>query len=608
MPPDPLPPLLARLDRRADRLRARSLRLSRARLAVVLIGLGLAASGVVPVSDWWVGIATLLAFLALVRVHDRVERARTQLATWRALKARHLSRRDLDWEALPLVPAPAPPDHPYASDLDLCGPRSLLHLVDAAGTAGASRRLRDWLLDLDFGGAPERQARVRALVPRERLRDRLALLAHTASGSVDRRWDDATVRGWIAAPPPDRSLRVWLVVLGALAVLTPALFALALSGGPSLWGYSLVAYILLYLSMYGRVAEVFDRTYDLERGLREAAPLLTFLEREAPRLPDALAPVLAPLTGADAPSARLRRLRRLASAAAVTRNDIGRIVLNLLLPYDLLLTLALERVRGELAARLPAWLDALYETEALAVLAGTHALRPEATAFPDLLTASASADAAAPLLEAHDLRHPLLPLTGAVGNEVALEAGGVIVVTGSNMSGKSTFLRAIGVATVLAWAGGPVWARSLALAPLRPFTSMRIGDVLQEGLSTFYAEVRRLRRVLDGVDASAPAPALVLIDEMLRGTNNRERLAGAQGVTRALAGANATSLVATHDLALADLEHEDRRVRNAHFRERAEGDRLAFDYALREGPCPTTNALVIMARAGLPVEEPAEAG
>ena len=187
------------------------------------------------------------------------------------------------------------------------------------------------------------------------------------------------------------------------------------------------------------------------------------------------------------------------------------------------------------------------------------------------------------------------------GNSLALAPGEVLILTGSNMAGKSTFLRAVGLASVLAWVGGAVPAASLRIRPLRPVASMRIGDQLQEGLSTFYAEVRRLRLLLDAVEETAAAPALVLIDEMLRGTNNRERLAGARAFSEALAGAHAASMVATHDLALTELAAENARVRNAHFREEAEGDRLVFDYRLREGPCPTTNALVIMQRAGLPV-------
>ncbi len=656
---DRLPDLLNRLDRRAARLRERSLGFSRARLALALGGIGLAlvlGRVVGPGAGWLTALGTLIIFSVLVRFHDRVEVALKRNRLWRTLQARHLARVGLDWAALGPAPAPSPPGHAFASDLDLAGPRSLLHLLDATGTSGASRRLRRWLL----ASVPEpdaarlRQRRVRALVPRRRLRDRLALFAHTARGSADARWDDATLKTWLDAPEAQTAgasgVKAWALVLGGLAALTAVLIVVALLGGASLWGFSFVVYVLLYLSRYASFAEVFDRAYDLQRGLSQIAPLLEFAERDPAQRDPVLAPLWEPLAGASAPSQQLKRLERIASAASVTRNDVGRVVINAILPYDLFLTLALTRLRADFAQFLPPWLDAVYEIEALGALAAAHDLRPESTVFPELTPlakgegasgngpmAENAASGAVPLFEARDLRHPLLPLGGARGNDIALGAGAVLLVTGSNMSGKSTFLRAIGVASVLAWAGGPVWAESAALQPLRPFASMRIGDVLQEGLSTFYAEVKRLKALLDSVEApeaggtrgmplvaevpasgaepnpppvpgpQSPVPSLVLIDEMLRGTNNRERLAGAQAIVRALVGARATSLVATHDLALADLEAEDTRVSNAHFREEAEGDRLAFDYLLREGPCPTTNALIIMQRAGLPVTPEAAA-
>ncbi|OZC04463.1 MutS-related protein [Rubricoccus marinus] len=618
---DRLPDLLQRLDRHAASLRQTSLRFSRLRLAAALggIGLALALGGTVgPLAGWLTALGTILVFSVLVRFHDRVEVALKRNRLWRTLQARHLARVTLDWDALGPAPAPAPPGHAFASDLDVVGPRSLLHLLDTTGTAGARTRLRGWLLasvpDADAGRL--RQRRVRALVPRRRLRDRLALLAHTASGSADARWSDASLRTWLDAPEADGSVRTWALVLGSLAALTAILIVIAIIGGPSLWGYSFVVYLLLYVSRYAAFSEVFDRAYDLQHGLAQIAPMLDFAEADGARRDPDLAPLWEPLAGESAPSRHLKRLDRIASAAAVTRNDVGRVVINAILPYDLLLTLALNRLRTEFARLLPPWLDAVYEIEALGALAAAYDFRREATAFPDLSPLAPEASGAPPLFRAADLRHPLLPLGGARGNEIELGAGEVILVTGSNMSGKSTFLRSIGVASVLGWAGGPVWAESASLRPLRPFASMRIGDVLQEGLSTFYAEVKRLKALLDSVETPAdrrpgqvPAsgesaeavPSLVLIDEMLRGTNNRERLAGAQAIVRALAGAHATSLVATHDLALADLEQEDARVSNAHFREEAEGDRLAFDYLLRPGPCPTTNALIIMHRAGLPV-------
>lgn len=643
MHPDRLPALLQRLDRHGARLDQNSLRLSRFRLATALIGIGLALTlgqFVGAGAGWITALAAVLIFAALVRVHERVARAQKKLRFWGTIQARHLARRALDWDALGPPPLAASTTHAFAADLDVAGPRSLLHLLDTPGTSGGRARLRGWLLaeSPDPEAAQRRQRRVRALVPRRRLRDRISLHAHLARGSTEARWDDRHIHAWLEAPPPDPSVTRWAVVLSTLAVLTPILVALALMGGPSLWAFSLSAYIVLYLNIHGRFKHVFNRAYDLQRGLSHAAPVLLFAERDGARRDPVLKDVWAPLAGGDAPSAHLKRLDRIASAAAATQNDVLRGLLNILLPYDLLFSIVLSRLRTKLARRLPPWLDAIYEIEALGALAAAHALRPDATVFPTLVASDARTTApeasgaddgrpagaplrggAAPLMNARDLRHPLLPLPDARGNDVTLGPGEVVVVTGSNMSGKSTFLRAVGLASVLAWAGGPVWAATLAVRPLRPFASMRIGDVLQEGLSTFYAEVKRLKALLDSVEAppdrgpgqtpeasgdsesGEATPSLVLIDEMLRGTNNRERLAGAQAIVRALAGAHATSLVATHDLALADLEAENPLVSNAHFRERADGDRLAFDYLLREGPCPTTNALVIMQRAGLPV-------
>jgi hypothetical protein len=590
--------LLARLDRRAERLARSTLTFSRARLVLALVG----AAGALVVgarygagAGWALAAAFLVAFAVVARFHDRVEQARARLRRWQALQARHVARLGLDWAALPNPPEPTPPDHPFAADLDLAGPRSVLHLLDTAATTGGRARLRAWLLDPrpDPEAVRIRQARVRALVERRRLRDRLALLGLEAAGDDAGRWDDAPIRAWLTAPAPDTSLRRWALGLGALAAATAVLAALDLAGGPAYWPYPFLPYVVLYLWRYGAFATVFDRAYDLQRAVAEVAPALRFLETD-PAASDP-APVWAPFRGPDRPSLHLARLRRLTAAAAVTKNDLGRLVLNALLPYDLLLALALHRLRGHLARVVPAWLDAYYEVEALAALAAYADFRPGRAAFPELLDGPGEG----PLLEARALGHPLLP--APVPNDVALAPGEVVVVTGSNMAGKSTFLRAAGVATVLAWTGGAVDAGTLRLRPLRVFTSMRLGDALQEGVSTFYAEVRRLRALLDAVAEPGAPPVLVLIDEMLRGTNNRERLAGAQAVVRALAGGPAVTLVATHDLALADLAAEHPAVRNAHFREEAVSDHLTFDYRLRPGPCPTTNALVIMHRAGLPV-------
>jgi DNA mismatch repair ATPase MutS len=182
--------------------------------------------------------------------------------------------------------------------------------------------------------------------------------------------------------------------------------------------------------------------------------------------------------------------------------------------------------------------------------------------------------------------------------------GQVALITGSNMAGKSTFLKTVGINLCLAYAGGPACAQRMSAIPLRLHTCMRISDSISDGYSYFYAEVRCLRRLLDRLDEPpehAP-PLLYLIDEIFRGTNNRERMIGGQAYTRALIGARGTGLIATHDLELAHLAEGDPRVSNFHFRDEVGDGRLIFDYRIHPGPSPTTNALKIMEMEGLPVE------
>lgn len=553
---------------------------------------------------WSAALLTLIVFIILARRHRSVERARTRLKWWRLIKARHLARLRIEWSHLPPPSDPAPPDHPFASDLDLVGDKSVLHLLDATATEGGSARLRDWILagDPDYAAIARRQARVRALVPQRRFRDRMGLMGLEASGTAQRRWSDRPIRAWLDGEPAGPALRRWTLALSALAIATLVLLAFDLMGGPTLWVYTFLLYAALYIPRYAEYADIFDRAYDLEHAVARARQMLLYVEHSRLDRHETLAPLWASFRGPQRPSMHYARLRRITSAATATRSDVGRIVLNVILPYNLLLALALDWLRNRLRTIAPQWFDAYYEIEALATLAAYADFHPETTAFPELLLEEQTGV----LFQARALGHPLLPAPDLVRNDATLLAGQVLLLTGSNMAGKSTFLRAVGVACVFAWAGGPVDASHLRLVPLRPVTSMRVGDVLQEGLSTFYAEVRRLRLLLDAVRTPNAPPTLVLIDEMYRGTNNRERLAGARALVRALSGAPAATLVATHDLALTELAVEIPEVQNAHFREHVEEGKLLFDYRLRPGPCPTTNALVIMEQAGLPVEAPAQ--
>ena len=188
-------------------------------------------------------------------------------------------------------------------------------------------------------------------------------------------------------------------------------------------------------------------------------------------------------------------------------------------------------------------------------------------------------------------------------NDFTLTEGKIAIITGSNMSGKSSFLRTVGVNMVLAYAGSVVNAEALHLSRFRLFTSIRVTDSVVDGISYFYAEVRRLRALLDALAVADTAPLFFLIDEIFRGTNNRERLIGSRSYIRTLGERGATGLVSTHDLELIHLAEALPNVRNQHFRETVVENAMHFDYTLRTGPSPTTNALLIMAMEGLPVDD-----
>jgi DNA mismatch repair ATPase MutS len=264
--------------------------------------------------------------------------------------------------------------------------------------------------------------------------------------------------------------------------------------------------------------------------------------------------------------------------------------------WDVHCAFALLGWRARAGEHVRAWLDALGEVEALASLAG-FAFEHPAFAWPELTPG--------PLLEACALGHPLLPADRRVGNDVSLPvAGRALVVTGSNMSGKSTLLRALGVNAVLAFAGAPVCAAALRIGAVRVATSMRIEDSLEEGVSHFYAELRRLKRVLDWTHDEGRPPVLFLLDEILHGTNSRERVLGACAVVRELVGCAALGAVSTHDLGITALERElGGQVENVHFEEQVEGEAMTFDYVLRPGIVQSSNALRLMRAIGIAVPD-----
>jgi hypothetical protein len=590
------------LDRRARALGAA--RLCVAGVACVLLGAivwaPLDAAGH---ARLWVSLGvTVLAFVALVVLHARVHDAARLAAASLRFHRRGLDRLGHSWDELPTTSARfASPGHPYTTDLDVFGRASVMQLVDATETRLGEERLAHLLSFEGGGGWPDdtraRQEAARDLAGRFAFRERLATRAGIVPpedrGDVTAmlRWAEGSDGGpgaiaWLAWLLPPVALAAMLV--GPAVGLQPG-WIVALVVAEMAAGHFATARIVPALAVVSdRLSAVAQWRSTIECIEQEPfeAPLLASLGKRL------VEPSAEPRRASDA----LAGLERIVGFADARRNEMFRFFFGPVLMWDAHCALALMRWRRRAGGRLRGWLETLGEIDALASLGGFAFEHPD-YAWPAL--------AATATFEAQALGHPLIADDRRVGNDVRFASGGrALVITGSNMSGKSTFLRAIGVNAVLAAAGAPVCAKSLRIGPLQVATSMRIDDSLEQGVSHFYAELRRLKvdRAKQAPQARPPASVLFLLDEILHGTNSRERVIGAAAVVRELLAHGAIGGVSTHDVGITALGNEmGDRVQNAHFEEQVEGETMTFDYVLRPGIVQSSNALRLMRAVGIDV-------
>ncbi len=598
-----------RLQQRITHLSQESERLSGWRFAVFLVGLlmtGTALSvGTLPA----VLIAALWAavFAGLVRAHRRVNVALKQHRAWREIKRGQIARMHLDWAAMPTLQVSAEPEHPFALDLDLVGEYSLHRLLNTAVSRGGAQRLADWLLHTqpDAETVQARQHLVRELTPLVTFRDRMtmAALLNGARGT----WDGQRLRHWLAAHQSGR-VAPWLLT-GMIVFSTLNLILILLSGLNLLpavlndaWTITISGYILLSALILPRLGDVLEDALKVKAEMDALDAILRHLESWDYARTPTLGRLCAPFTDSQhKPSAQLRQITRILAALSLRANVIFWFLVNILIPWDLFFISRLGKRRDDLSELLPVWLDAWYELEALNGLANFAYLNP-AYVFPTV-------DPAQQGFHALQIGHPHIPHEARISNDFSVPGPGLTtLITGSNMSGKSSFLRTLGVNLCLAYSGSVVAADKLETGTFRLYSSIRVSDSVTDGISYFYAEVRRLKALLDALNAAdAEQPLFYLIDEIFRGTNNRERLIGSRTYIQALSAGEGMGLISTHDLELVTLADDSPRIRNMHFRESVKDEQMIFDYLLRDGPCPTTNALKIMALAGLPVENAADA-
>jgi ABC-type multidrug transport system fused ATPase/permease subunit len=494
----------------------------------------------------------------------------------------------------------------YAGDLDVVGRGGMFELLCRARTRMGEEALLTWLLEpAEVPEVLRRQAAVEELRGRVDLRERMGVTGETAAVGVQaealREWaaaDDVLTQRWM--PWVAGLLAVLFAVLAAtwiwlwLGGTIDAVRSLTIGDVIALVLVVLVAEKLVRRPFETRITAVLDGTDAAVKNMQLLASLLEVMEAEtfaSERLVE-IKQKLASHTIAG--SVAIGKLGKLGQWSDSMDNLIVK-GLNTPLMYSVQVAWAIQRWRRQHGGAVRLWLEAVAEMEALLSLA-MYAYEHPADVFPEFVSDGACVDA-------EEMGHPLIAAAKCVRNSLRLGAETrVLLISGSNMSGKSTLMRTLGVNTVLAMCGAPVRAKQFRLTPLTIGASLLLNDSLQEGHSRFYAEIEKLGRICSLAEGAGKDGMLFLLDELLQGTNSKDRLVGAEGVVRALVEAGAIGMVTTHDLALADMEGLPQgAMRNMHFQDQIVEGQMRFDFTLREGVAMKSNGVELMRLIGLKV-------
>ena len=576
---------------KAERLQKLSNRLSMGRLIAFAGGLILftVLSTVSVIAAIAVLLVSLILFAWMVIRYGITERQRNHFRHLEEINKLEIRCLEGDFSDYKSGEEYAERDHPYTYDLDIFGRTSLFQLICRTTSKPASDILAGYLKQpAPADEIMSRQEAVKELAPLTDWRQELITIGYqnTSSGN-----DPSALLNWLASDDLFRNRRREKTVVWCLSILAFASIALVVAGFPAvLLAPVFTVNFIFYFTRFRKITKLHEQVSRSSDLLRTYSAAISMIEKETFRAAK-LTILQESFRGETNASEQVRTFARLVNRLDSRLNVLVSVPLNLLLSTDMRFCLALEEWKREHAERIPGWFATMAEFEVLSSFANMAYNNPS-WAFPEIVPDFFT-------FRAVNMGHPLIPEKKRINNDFETSGQGrTILITGSNMSGKSTFLRTCGINTVLALAGAPVCASSLSLSHVRIHSSMRISDSLEENISSFYAELRRLRSVI--TESEKDSRVFLLLDEILRGTNSDDRFTGSVALIKQLMGYGTVAMVATHDLRLAGLSKDIQgKIDNYHFDVKISGEELFFDYKLTPGVCSSFNASLLMKKMGI---------
>ena len=535
----------------------------------------------------------ILIFGLLVNQHNRINKKKKINQLLSEINKEEMQRLNHDFEGISEGNEFTDEQHPYDIDLDIYGRNSLFQLINRTGTHGGKLLLNSWLAQASSTEIIKlRQRAVSELSPMVDWRQKLQAYGRNNPGTEEK---EQGFFSWLEGENVIRNnpfyrIIPYLVIAFSLSLLSGVMF-FNLPMQFLLLPFIVTGYFLFKIIDYSRTT--YNMTLSGIHILESVEQIILLIENQKfeheclIRLQKQLLPknMVA--------SQKIKELRKIFELLSLRGNQIY-LILNSIFLFDFILLAKAEKWRVNYKDEISEWFGAIAEFEALSSIAA-FAFANEDYVFPEIMEK-------AYFFHGTNLGHPLIPDGQRVKNNFKLEGrGNSCIITGSNMAGKSTFLRTVGINAVLALTGAPVCANTFQMSNIRVFTSMRTKDNLEENISSFYAELLRLKMLLEQINEDKPI--LFLLDEILKGTNSADRHIGAESLILQLNKTNAFGLVSTHDLELGNLQKKNNQITNYNFSSSIDGEEIVFDYKLQEGICKSTNASQLMAKIGIKIRD-----